>query len=208
MLVVLLAPGIAGCESFGTPEAQPNPAAHLPLPPPLPARLRAARRGITPAEMAANGTIEAPPAPEANGAAQSDQPTAADQPAPAGQAAPDADAEAEAGAMTARMPAAGSAPDQPVASLAPAVPQSAPAFRSPIGMTAAALRARFGPPAGERVAGPARIWRYPGRDCVAELTLYYDLQRGAFVAVEQRHEGNAPSPEACLASRGNPASTG
>lgn len=238
VLVVLIGGGLlAGCESVGI-GTDSQTAISLPLPPQPPARLaRAARRSAADAEIAA-ATAAATPgpaaeqdttkAPETVAAAPAGEPvpvvaealpaapgTGADTTRPveiAAAAPPLATSSvlrdpAPSGANRDASDPAGPAAAVPGPQAALVAPASPVQVRA-LGLSAATLRARFGHPAEERIAGPARVWRYPGRDCTTVLTLYYDLQRAAFVAVEQRQEGSAPSPEACLASRLAPRGAG
>jgi hypothetical protein len=67
-------------------------------------------------------------------------------------------------------------------------------------MRAEDVRQRLGPPQSQRTAGAARVWRYQGRECAVEIYFYYDTGQADFFALEQRLEGQAASPEACLAT--------
>ena len=74
-----------------------------------------------------------------------------------------------------------------------------------IGMSRNDILARYGPPAEESDAAPAKIIRYANRVCRAAFYLYFDLQRGEFVVLHYDvNDQPAPAPreELCLRSLG------
>jgi hypothetical protein len=98
--------------------------------------------------------------------------------------------------------APGGAPPAAVAP-APLPAPSGPSASLPqrvTGMRAEEVRQRLGAPQSQRTAGAARVWRYQGRECAVEIYFYYDTGQADFFALEQRLEGQAASPEACLAT--------
>jgi hypothetical protein len=97
-------------------------------------------------------------------------------------------------------PPSASAPGAAPAPLPPQNGQSAALPQRVTGMRAEDVRQRLGAPQSQRTAGAARVWRYQGRECAVEIYFYYDTGQADFFALEQRLEGQAASPEACLAT--------
>ncbi len=123
-----------------------------------------------------------------------EQPPPAETPQPDG-TPPDAPVAAEA------LP---SIPEQ-TAAAAPTMEQAPAAAQRITGWRAEEVRQRFGQPASQRTAGAARVWRYVGANCAVDVFFYYDTRQANFVALERRLDGQASSPEACLATIGQPA---
>ncbi|MBL8837016.1 MAG: hypothetical protein JNL66_12265 [Alphaproteobacteria bacterium] len=101
----------------------------------------------------------------------------------------------------------GTMPEQ-TAAAAPAPPAAPAAPQRITGWRAEDVRQRFGQPASQRTAGAARVWRYQGANCAVDVFFYYDTRQATFVALDQRLDGQAASPEACLATVGQPARAG
>jgi hypothetical protein len=176
--------GLEGCQSYQAPAPTPGQIAQAQRrPPPRPPRPPAARPSQDTPPAEATG-VDTPP---------STQPDPVEPPG------------AQAGVPPGAVPPTGLPPTglpptgPPPANLAPGGPSAALPQRV-TGLRAEEVRQRLGAPQSQRTAGAARVWRYQGRECTVEIYFYYDTGQADFFALEQRLEGQAASPEACLAT--------
>lgn len=169
---------LEGCQTYRPPAPTPGQLAHQQPRRPVrpPARPPAARNAQDTPASAEPANAETPHAGDANGTAES--------PAASGAAEP---------------------PPEQSAAASPPVPAAPPAPARITGLRAEEVRQRFGQPLSQRTSGAARVWRYQGTNCVVDVFFYYDTRRADFFALEQRLDGQAASPEACMATLAQPA---
>jgi hypothetical protein len=86
---------------------------------------------------------------------------------------------------------------QAAAPTPPAQAQAAPAAAEPAlrleGLKREEILARFGPPAAERDAAPAKVLDYKATGCEVAVYLYFDTGRGGFFALHYEVNGR-PAP--------------
>ncbi len=65
-----------------------------------------------------------------------------------------------------------------------------------VGLSQDETTAMLGPPASERVAGAAKIWRYQAGQCRLDVQFFLDVSRNAFYALDYAAAGQESSADA------------